>query len=178
MAISKKKKEELVAQYNQWVLENNALILTHYKGISVNDLEELRRDTREIGAGFHIIKNTLMKIAFEEASLDFDDNQFTNDTAFGFAAENMPSLAKTIVEFAEDSDFIEFKVGYLNGERISAGKIKALAKVPPLPILRAQLLSTLLAPATKLVRTLSEPGRQIAGVLKAYSEQDAATETA
>jgi len=66
----------------------------------------------------------------------------------------------------------------LENRMMSKADVVALANVPPLPVLRATLLSTILAPATQLVRTLSEPGRQVAAVLKANSEKDAAVEAA
>ncbi len=178
LAISREKKEQLVAQYGQWIEESEAFVLTKYIGLSVSELDELRRDIREANGNFHIVKNTLMKIAFENAGLKYDDDLFIGDTAIGYASENMPGLAKALVDFAEESDYLQMKTGYFNGERVSVDAIKRLAEVPPLPVLRSQLLSALLAPATKLASTLSEPGRQLAGVLKAYADQDAAPEAA
>lgn len=174
MAVSRQKKKELVDQYLNWIEESRALVLTHYIGLSVSQLDELRRNLREVGGEFHIVKNTLTQLAFERAGLEFDDSQFLEDTAIGFAFEDAPGMAKAIVDFGEDTDFIKLKVGYLSGERVGPEEIIALAKVPPLPELRAQLLRTLIAPATKLSRILAEPGRQLAAVLKAYSEKEAA----
>ncbi len=178
MAITKEQKQELVKQYGEWIDQSQALVLTKYIGLKVTELEQLRRDIREVGGEFHIVKNTLAKLAFEEAGLEIETEHFLGDTAIGFALEDAPGLAKAIVDFADESDFIELKVGYLGDKRVSPQEIVALAKVPPLPILRAQLLSTLLAPATKLTQILAEPGRQVAGVLKAYAENDAAPEAA
>jgi large subunit ribosomal protein L10 len=173
LAITKEKKQEIVEQYSQWIENSQALVLTKYLGLSVSQLDELRRDIREVGGEFHIVKNTLVKLAFEKAGLEFDEEQFLNDTALGIAFDDAPGLAKAIVDFAEDSDFVELKAGYLNRARVSAEEIAALAKVPPLPVLRAQLMSTILAPASKLTRILAEPGRQVAGVLKAYADSGA-----
>ena len=178
LAISREKKEQLVAQYSQWIEESEAFVLTKYIGLSVSELDELRRNIREENGNFHIVKNTLMKIAFEDAGLEFDQDLFIGDTAIGYAVENMTGLAKALVDFAEESEYLQMKTGYFNGERVSIDDVKRLAEVPPLPVLRSQLLSALLAPATKLASTLSEPGRQLAGVLKAYADQDAAPEAA
>jgi large subunit ribosomal protein L10 len=178
LAISREKKEQLVAQYGQLIEESEAFVLTKYIGLSVSELDELRRDIREANGNFHIVKNTLMKIAFENADLEYDEDLFIGDTAIGYASENMPGLAKALVDFAEESEYLQMKTGYFNGERVSIDDIKRLAEVPPLPVLRSQLLSALLAPATKLASTLSEPGRQLAAVLKAYADQDAAPEAA
>jgi len=178
LAISKQQKQDLVKQYGKWIDQSEALVLTKYIGLSVSELDQLRRDIREAGGEFHIVKNTLAKLALENAGLEIETEHFLGDTAIGFAFEDAPSLAKAIVDFAEESDFIELKVGYLGDKRVAPQDIVALAKVPPLPVLRAQLLSTLLAPATKLSQILAEPGRQVAGVLKAYADKDAAPEAA
>jgi large subunit ribosomal protein L10 len=79
-------------------------------------------------------------------------------------------VAKTMTDFARTVDVLKVKGGYLDNRPITAAGVKSLADLPPLPVVRAQLLGTLLAPASKLVRTLAEPGRQVAAVIKAYSE--------
>ena len=83
-------------------------------------------------------------------------------------------MSVLIKDLSSESDFVNIKFGYLENEMISAEEIKALAQLPPLPVLRAQLMGTILAPATKLVRTLSEPARQLAAVLAAYADQGSA----
>jgi large subunit ribosomal protein L10 len=100
---------------------------------------------------------------------------FEGSTAISFAFKDAPATAKTINEFIRTSEFIKVKGGYLDQHPISAAEVKALAELPPLPVVRAQLLGTLLAPASKLVRTLAEPARALAAVMKAYSDKDAAT---
>jgi large subunit ribosomal protein L10 len=87
-------------------------------------------------------------------------------------------MAKVVTDYAKESGLLRVKAGYLDTRLIKAEEVIALANVPPLPVMRATLLSAILAPASQLVRTLSEPGRQIAGVLKAYSEPDSAPEAA
>jgi len=170
LAKSKQQKQELVDQYSEWIEKSNAIVLTRYIGLSVPELEQLRRDIREAGGEFHVVKNTLAKLAFEKAGLEIELEHFLGDTAIGFAFDDAPSVAKAIVNYADDTDFVQLKVGYLGDKLVNAAEIVALAKVPPLPVVRAQLLSSLLAPATKLSQILAEPGRQVAGVLKAYSE--------
>jgi large subunit ribosomal protein L10 len=83
-----------------------------------------------------------------------------------------------MVDFAKESDFLNIKAGYLDERLMNPEEVKSLANVPPLPVMRAQLLNTLLAPASQLVRTLSEPGRQVAAVMKAFSESGTAAEAA
>jgi len=174
LAINKKEKQAMVTQYCDWLDRSEALVLTKYVGVTVADLDKLRREIRDTGGEFHIVKNTLAKLAFEKAGFEFDDEYFIGDTAIGFAFDNPPGLAKAITDFAEDVEFVELKAGYLDKTQMTPDEVKTLANIPPLPILRSMLLSTLLAPATKLVRTVSEPGRQIAGVLQAYADKDSA----
>jgi len=178
LAISKEKKQEIVAKYSEWLEQSRAIILTEYLGMNMNNMNELRASVREAGGEFHIVKNTLMKRLLNEAGLELKDEHFINTTAVGFAFEDPPALAKAMAEFAKDSDFLKIKAGYLDNRLMTAEEVKSLANLPPMPIMRATLLSTILAPATQLVRTLSEPGRQVAAVLKAFSEADAAPETA
>ena len=178
MAISKERKREIVAQYSEWMERSQAFVLTEYIGITVKEMDDLRAKIREAGGEFHIVKNTLAKLALDSASLEIDDEHFVGTTAIGFAHEDPPALAKVITDFAKGSDFLKVKSGYLDNRLMSPAEVKTLANVPPLPVMRAILLSTILAPATQLVRTLSEPGRQVAAVLKAFSEKDTIPETA
>ncbi len=178
MAISKKRKNEVVAEYIEWLERSNALIVTEYKGLAMKDLDELRRRVREVGGEFHIVKNTLGKIAFEKAGLPLPAGLFEGSTAIGFAFQNVPDMAKAMMEYARTSDALKVKGGYLGHSPISAEEVKALAELPPLPVMRARLLGTILAPASQLVRTLAEPARQVAAVLKAYADQHTATEAA
>ena len=178
MAITKEKKREITAQYGEWLEQSKAIILTEYIGMNMKNIDELRAKVREAGGEFHVVKNTLLKRVLTEAGMSFDEGHFENTTAVGFAFEDAPALAKTMMEFAKQSGLLQIKSGYLGERLISVDEVNSLASVPPLPVMRAILLSTLLAPASQLVRTLSEPGRQVAAVLKAYAEADAAPEAA
>lgn len=178
MAISKKRKNEVVAEYLEWLERSNALIVAEYKGLAMKDLDELRRRVREVGGEFHIVKNTLGKIAFDQAGLTYPAGLFEGSTAIGFAFQSAPDLAKAMMEYARTSEALKVKGGYLGHEAIDAEGVKSLAELPPLPVMRARLLGTILAPASQLVRTLAEPARQVAAVLKAYADQQTATEAA
>lgn len=173
MAISKERKNEVVEQYGQWIRDSRALFLTEYTGLSVKQLDELRKKAREVGGEFHIVKNTLGKLAFQNEGLPMPENLFVGSTAIGFAFEDAPPMAKTLAEFARNSDSLKVKGGYLGNKAISAADVTALAELPPLPVMRARLLGTLMAPATQLAQILSEPARQVASVLKAYADREA-----
>lgn len=175
MAISKDKKKEIVDQYGDWLERSLALVMAEYLGMKVKDMEELRSRVREAGGEFHVVKNTLMTRVLEDNGMEYENDHFLETTAIGFAFEDAPALAKAMTDFAKESDFLKIKAGYLERRLMSADEVVALANVPPLPVMRATLLSTILAPASQLARTLAEPGRQIAAVLRAYSDAEAAS---
>lgn len=176
MAISKQRKNEMVGEYVDWINQSRALIVSEYIGLSMKQIDELRAKVRETGGEFHVIKNTLGRVAFQEAGLPAPEKMLEGSTAICFAFQDAPSIAKVMAEYAKSSDFLKIKGGYLDKRVIGAEEVKALAELPPLPVMRAQLLGVLSAPAGKLVRTLAEPARQVAAVLKAYAEKEAAPE--
>jgi large subunit ribosomal protein L10 len=174
LAISRKQKEELIAQYKEWLETSDGMILTHYHKLSVKAIGDLRKEIRDTGGEFHIIKNSLAKMAFEESGREWDDGVFTGPTALGISYQDPSGLAKALKNFSKEFGTIEIKSGYLEQRLVSVDEINALADLPSMPEMQAKLLSTIAAPASQLVRTLAEPGRQIAAVLKAYSEREAA----
>ena len=172
MAISKQQKEELVEQYKKWLVESDGLILTHYHRLSVKDISDLRRDIRESGGEFHVIKNTLGNLAFEKADIPQPSGKLEGSTAIAFAFDDPALMAKSVSDFARSSDFLKIKGGYLEKDALDPQEIKALADLPPMPVLRAQLLSTILAPANQLARILVEPARQVSAVINAFAEKE------
>lgn len=173
MAITKERKNELITRYSEWVKRSKALVLTQYVGLTMKDIDALRAKVRENGGEFHIIKNTLAKLAFEQAGLSVEKERFEGSTAIVFAFTDAPATVKTVTDFAKSSEFLKIKGGFLEKQALTPDGVKALAELPPLPVVRSQLLGTLLAPASKLVRTLAEPGRMIAAVIKAHAEPEA-----
>ena len=170
MAITKERKGELVSHYSEWLRKSEALIITEYKGMTMKDIDGLRAKVREMGGEFHIVKNTLGKKALEQAGIAAKDELFTGSTAICFSFRDAPAMAKTVIDFAKTADALKIKGGYLDKKPMSAAGVKSLAELPPLPVVRAQLLGTIMGPASKLVRTLAEPGRSIAAVIKAHTE--------
>jgi large subunit ribosomal protein L10 len=174
LAITKERKKALITQYSEWVKRSKALVLTQYVGLTMKDIDTLRAKVRENGGEFHIIKNTLAKLAFEKAGLAVQKEQFEGSTAIVFAFTDAPATVKTLTDFVRSSEFLKVKGGFLEKQALTPEGVRALAELPPLPVVRAQMLGTLLAPASKLVRTLAEPGRMIAAVIKAHAEPEAA----
>lgn len=173
MAISKQRKEEILDQYKQWLNDSKAVILVEYTGATMKDMDAIRAKIRETGGEFHVVKNTLAKLAFESTGHSLPEGYFENSTAVGFAFTDAPAVAKALIDLGKNVQALKVKGGFLGTQTISADSVKALADLPPLPVLRSQILGVLQAPASKLVRTLAEPGRQVAFVIKAYADASA-----
>jgi large subunit ribosomal protein L10 len=170
LAVTKERKKEIVATYQEWLGNSQAVFLAEYTGLSMKDLDSLRSKVREIGGEFHVIKNTLGKIAFEASGYDVPEDLFLGSTAAGFAFEDAPAMAKALDEFSKTASALKIKAGYLDQSLVTAEEVKALAELPPLPVVRAMLLGTIMTPASQLARTLAEPARQVAAVLQAFAD--------
>jgi large subunit ribosomal protein L10 len=172
LAISKERKNEVLAQYSDWANRSRALIITEYRGLTMKQIDDLRSRLREAGGEFHIVKNTLGKLAFEREGMSLPAGLFEGSTAVGFAFNDAPAVAKAMTEFARTAEALKIKGGYLDKRPIGPNDVKALADLPPLPVMRAQLLGVLLAPASQLARTLAEPARSLAAVFKALADKE------
>ena len=95
-----------------------------------------------------------------------------------FAFGDVAGTAKALSDATKSIEFVKVKGGFMDKQALNAAQVKSLADLPPLPVVRAQLLGVLQAPASKLVRTLAEPARQVAAVIKAYSDKNAASTAA
>jgi len=171
LALSKEKKNEVVEQYKGWLNNSQSVILVEYTGATVKDMENIRAQIRESGGEFHVVKNTLIKLAFEANGFSIPEGMLENSSAASFAFEDPAASAKALADATKEVEAIKVKAGYMGTELLDAGQVKALANLPPLPVIRGQLLGVLQAPAGKLVRTVAEPARSLASVLQAYSEQ-------
>ncbi|MGH2628345.1 MAG: 50S ribosomal protein L10 [Anaerolineales bacterium] len=173
MAITKKRKGELLAHYQELVRGSRGMVLTSFAGLSVKELEGLRRKIRDLGGDFHVVKNSLIRLAFREAGLPEPEGARTGTTAVGFGSEDLPSIAKAILDVARDRGAIELKGAWIEGTVYSARQVQQLAELPPLPVVRARLLGVLQAPAGKLAGVLAGSVRQVVQVVKAYSQKEA-----
>lgn len=178
MAITKERKDQLIHQYGDWMKRSQLQVVMTYKGLSMKEVDGLRSKLREVGGEFHVVKNTLAKLAFQQAGMPLPEKFFEASTAIAFAFEDAPAIAKALNELQKTSEFVKVKGGYLDKKPVSPEGVKALADMPPLPVMRALLLGMMLAPASKLVRTLAEPARGLAAVLKAHAEPEAAAPAA
>jgi large subunit ribosomal protein L10 len=174
MAISKEKKAQLVGEYQRLLERSQGLVLTSYSGLTMKELEGLRRRLREVGGEFHIVKNSLIDRAASQQGLKLPAEALRGTTAVGFAGEDVPQVIKAIVELSRETEALRLKAGVIQGELFSAAQVERLADLPPLPVLRAQLLGVLAAPGSRVVGALAGGVRQLMNVLKAHSESEAA----
>lgn len=170
MAISKQRKEEVQAQYADWIKRSEAVILVEYSGASMKSIDSIRAKLREAGGEFHIVKNTLARRVFAENGMEVPQDFLVKSTAISFAFTDPASTAKALTDATKGNEFVKVKGGLMGGKALNAAQVKALSDLPPLPVMRATLLGVLQAPAGKLVRTLAEPARSLAAVIKARSE--------
>ncbi|OGO14899.1 MAG: 50S ribosomal protein L10 [Chloroflexi bacterium RBG_16_48_8] len=170
MAISKERKLELVEQYKEWLEESSGIVLTSFSGITVKELEGLRRNIREIGGEFHVVKNTLIELALKDAGITLPNEILQGTTAIGFTSEDIPGLAKAISELARESGSIDIKGGVVEKVVYNGNQMKSLADLPPLPILQAKLLSMIQTPASRVAMVLAGSVRQLINVTKAYAD--------
>jgi len=171
LAISKQRKEEVLAQYSEWIKRSHAVILVEYTGVKMKDLDNIRAKIRDTGGEFHVVKNTLVRRAFSNNGMKLPDDYLVKSTAVSFAFTDPASTAKALADATKGSEFVKVKGGFLSGQALDTAQVKALAELPPLPVVRAQLLGVLQAPAGKLVRTIAEPARGLAAVIKAFTEK-------
>ena len=171
MALTRQKKEQVLAQYQKWVDDSQAVVLVEYTGVKMADLDAIRAKLRDTGGEFHIIKNTFARKVFEANGMTVPAGMLEKSTAIAFAFKDAAATTKALTDATVKMDAIKLKGGFLGKQTLNQAQVRALAELPPLPVVRAQLLGTLQAPAGKLVRTLAEPARSLAFVLRAYSEK-------
>lgn len=170
MAINKERKEELVAQYIEMLQHARGLIITEYRGMKMQHLDELRAKLREKNAGFTVTKNTLFKIALAEVGMAVPEDLLKGPVATVFAYEDLPATIKTVLEYADGQDLFVAKGGIMGETAISEDQLEPISELPPLDVLRAQLLGMTTMPLTSFLGLLEEPGRQVVGVIKAATD--------
>ena len=141
-----------------------------YRGLSVKEIQQLRRDIRANDAQMFVFKNTLMHIALEELGMPSMDEILSGPSAFVFTGEDPVASAKAIKNFAKTNELLEIKGGLMDGAFQDAAAVQAIADLPSREELIAKLLGTISNPMAKTVRTLNAvleaPVRAIAEIAK------------
>ena len=171
MAISKERKEELLQIYTDLIQKSEGMVLIEYRGLNMKGTGTLRGRVRDAAGELHVVKNTLARRALAAAGRPEVDDMLTESSAIGFAFSDMPGVAKALTTFAKESEFVKVKGGLLGDKVLSVQDIEALAELPPLPIVRAQFLGLLSAPATRITGAIAGSVRQVVSVVKAYADK-------
>ncbi|SDH31606.1 50S ribosomal protein L10 [Roseospirillum parvum] len=171
--MNRTEKESLVSELSDLFASRSFVAVAHYKGLTVRDLETLRGQMREAGAGFRVTKNRLTKLALKGSKFEGLSDLFTGPTAIAFSDDPV-SAAKVCATYAKKNDKLVILGGAMDGQVLDASGIETLSKLPSLDELRAKLVGMIQTPATRIAGVLQAPGGQVARVLHAYSEKDAA----
>lgn len=164
-------KKEFVAELEEVYRDSNAVIVTHYHGLTVAQITELRRTLRDGGAKFKVVKNTLSKIAATNASVNSIGGILKGPVAIAYSTDPV-AAAKGVVEFSKKNQDLKVIGGIVNNMLLSADQVEQLSKLPSLDELRGKIIGVLQAPATRIANVLQAPAAQIARVLDAYSKKN------
>jgi len=154
-------KQEAVEVVTSKLRESATTVVVDYRGLNVSQVTELRKQLREAGVEFQVLKNTLLRRSAEAAELTDLNEILTGPTAIAFSGEDAVAPAKILNDFAKKNDALELKGGVVEGKVVSASEIKALAELPSREGLLSMLLSVLQAPV-----------RNFALAVKAVAEKD------
>ena len=146
-------------------------IVVSYQGLNVGQLTELRKRLFKVGAEFHVMKNSVFRIAAKEAGIADLGGVLSGMLAVVTGQKEISAAAKVLKNFAAEFDKLKFSFGFMGDQRLEKETILTLADLPSIEVLRGKLLGVIQAPATKLVVLLNTPGAQLARVIKAKSEK-------
>ena len=170
-------KQNLTKEYLTRLNASPFFIVVNYKGLKVGQLTELRKRLNKAGAEIHVVKNSVFRIAAQEAGVGDLNGTLGGQLAVVTGQRDISTAAKVVKTFGTELDRLKVQFGYLNNQRLEQPEIMMLADLPSLEVLRAKLLGLFIAPASKLVRLLNTPASQMARVLQARADKVAETAT-
>jgi large subunit ribosomal protein L10 len=171
--VDRTEKREFVASLSAIFADTSFVLVGQNKGLTVAAVDDLRRKMKAAGATYKVAKNRLAVRALDGTRFDGISPLLKGPTALAWSKDPV-AVAKTAVEFAKGNDKFVILGGALGTQMLNADGVKALAELPSLETLRAQLLGLLQTPASRIASILQAPGGQLARVFKAYADKDAA----
>ncbi len=169
MKIDEKKK--IVEDIRKRFLESKVVILTDYKGLDVEKINELRGKLKQSGVEYKVVKNAFLIRASEETDISLIKDSFKGPSAVALSCDDPVSPAKILTEFADEHELLEIKVGVMNGKILDLSAIKKLSALPSREVLLGSLLSVMSGVPSAFVRALNDMPRRLLNVLQAIKEQ-------
>jgi large subunit ribosomal protein L10 len=171
--MQKEDKERVVAELTEKLRTAETLIVADYRGLTMPQIDALRGRLLEHGARFSVVKNTLTRRAAEAAGADALLALLEGPSAIAFIESDgdMVAVAKALADSARDTKVLAIRGGILQGRQISAADVEELSKLPPLDVLRGQVIGVIIAPLTQLAALLNAPLQNLIGLIDARIEQ-------
>jgi len=159
-------KAETVAAVHQLLKSAKMAIVTEYRGLSVAQMTNLRREIRGASGEYQVIKNTLVRRALKDTAYGDLEKLLEGPNGWVLAYDDPIVLSKALIKFADGNDKLAIKGGVFEGRFMDTAGVKVLSQMPSKPELQARLRATINAPATQLLRTIQEPGAQMVRLLE------------
>jgi large subunit ribosomal protein L10 len=172
--LNKTNKAQLVAELAEKLATAKATFLADYRGMTVDQVNDLRGKLRQTGAEYRVVKNTLLKLAIKETGTACIEPLLSGPTAIAITDADPVAPAKVLSEYAKANAKFELKGGSLEGTVLSIADIKALADLPSREVLLAKMLGSMNAPVTNFVGVLAAVPRSLVQVLAAIQDKKAA----
>lgn len=166
-------KQELITTLQAALGQAGSIVVARNAGLTVADLENLRKQMKEAGGSVKVAKNRLAKLALKDTDTADISALFTGPTVIAYASDPM-TAPKVAAAFADKNQKFEILGGAMGATGLDANNVKALATMPSLDQLRATLAGMLKQPATRIASILQQPGGQVARVLAAYADKSEA----
>jgi len=174
MALRLEDKKTFVKEVNAVAGDSVTAVAAEYRGLSVSEMTELRKAARNAGVYLRVVKNTLARRAVEGTDFECMKETLKGPLLLAFAKDDPGAAARVIKDFAKGHDALQAVSLSVGGQLLPASDLARLAELPTLDQARAILLGVMMAPITKLARTLAEPSGMLARTLGARSNQEAA----
>ena len=171
MAIRLEDKQQIVSEVNQAASSALSAVLADYRGVSVEDMTALRKNARENNVYLRVVRNTLLKRAVADTEFECIREVLVGPTILAFSQEDPGAAARVLKDFSEENDDFEIKALSVGGQLMDASQIDVLAKLPTLDQARSMLMSVMLAPVTKLARTMNEVPSKVTRAVAAVRDQ-------